>query len=98
MKLVDLTTYILIFAGTIINITSGYIYKTDLETIMVINIIFSVIFLFFNILTKMILKNRKSMIKSSFQVDIPSITNEELKELNKEEEFYEINPADLYNK
>lgn len=98
MKLVDLTTYILIFAGTIINITSGYIYKTDLETIMVINIIFSVIFLFFNILTKMILKNRKSMIKSSFQVDIPSITNEELKELNKEKEFYEINPADLYNK
>lgn len=105
MKFIDLITYIFIFLGTIVNITFGYVFKIEFEKIMINNIFFTVIFLLLNIIVKIVLKDGTGKIelsnnkrKATFQCDIPPISDGELKELSEEEDFKEINPADLYIK
>ncbi|MCK9216533.1 MAG: hypothetical protein M0P77_01240 [Firmicutes bacterium] len=107
MELVNIFTYIFIFLGTVINIVFGYLFKVDFEKIVIINIILTSVFLLLNIILKFLLTEKRSKAKSknkgSFQLEIPPISDEELRELNKEsfsedDSFREVNPASLYNK
>lgn len=105
MKSIEILTYILIVIGTIVNLVFGMIYKLDLTFIMKRNIIITVLFLLLGYISSKILDNIKNNLKtkdekntSSFQYDIPPITDEELKKISEDEDFQEINPAALYIK
>ncbi len=109
MRFVDLLTYIFILFGTVVNISFGFLFKIELERIMINNIILTLLFLILNIATKLTIKqnkikekhnksNNKSKDKTSFQVDIPATSDEELSEIKDENDFHEVNPAFLYKK
>lgn len=110
MEFIDIFTYIFIFLGTIINIIFGYLFKIEFEKIVKINIVLTLVFLLLNIVLKFLLKEKKNKTKlkntenkRSFQLEIPPISDEELKELNEEnlsedDSFREVNPASLYKK
>ena len=105
MKSIETLTYILIVIGTLVNLVFGIINKLDLIFLMKRNIVVTVLFLLFGYISSKVLSNTKNnsefkieKSKSSFQYDIPPITDEELKEIGKDEDFQEINPAALYIK
>lgn len=105
MKSIEILTYILIVIGTLVNLVFGIIYNLDLIFLMKRNIVVTVLFLLFGYISSKVLSNTKNnsefkieKSKSSFQYDIPPITDEELKEIGKDEDFQEINPAALYIK
>mgnify|MGYP001146868311 CR=1 FL=1 len=107
MKLVEILIYILIVIGTCINIISGIVLKIDFIFVMVKNIILTALLLIIGFLLHKVLeyknnfgsrnyRNKENI--PTFQYEIPSLTDEELNELNKEDDFKEVNPADLYIK
>lgn len=107
MKSMEILIYILIIIGTLVNVIFGIVYKVDLIFIMKRNIIITVLFLLLGYISSKVFYNIKSKNntgfnikknKSSFQYDIPPITDEELKKISEEEAFQEVNPAALYIK
>ena len=105
MKSIETLTYILIVIGTLVNLVFGIIYNLDLIFLMKRSIVVTVLFLLFGYISSKVLSNTKNKnnsdfkiekSKSSFQYDIPPITDEELKEISVDEDFQEINPAALY--
>lgn len=107
MKSIEIFTYILIVIGNLVNLIFGIIYKVDLILIMKRNIIITVLFLLLGYISSKVFDNIKNKSnselkternKSSFQYEIPPITDEELKKISEEEAFQEVNPAALYIK
>jgi len=108
MNLIKIIPYIIVIIGLIINLIVGLYFKSNFIVLMFKSIVLTIGLTTCSILISDILeKNYKAKAKnplenkkqsSSFEAYIPPITDEEFASLNKEDDFQEINPADLYNK
>lgn len=107
MSLIVILPYVLIILGLTINITFGLCFGTSIKVLMIKSIFLIIGLTVCGVLISDILRasyiNRKKSKEeekqsSTFEAYIPPITDEELQSLTEEEEFHEINPADLYKK
>ncbi len=110
MDFINVLTYIFIFLGTVINIIFGYLFRVDFERIAIVNIVLTIVFLILSIIAKSVLTGKENKAKLSnsenkgtIQLEIPPISDKELKELNdvdlpEKDSFREVNPASLYTK
>ncbi|MCQ1527974.1 hypothetical protein [Lutispora saccharofermentans] len=108
MNIVEILPILLVIIGLLINIIFGLVYKTNFIVLMVKSIILIISLSACGISISNVLKgngnkrrkdeNAKTQ-PSVFEAHIPSITQDEYKSLNDEdEEFQEMNPAALYKK
>jgi len=108
MNLIKIIPYIIVIIGLIINLIVGLYFKSNFIVLMFKSIVLTIGLTTCSILISDILeKNYKAKAKnplenkkqsSSFEAYIPPMTNEELASLNEDDDFQEINPADLYKK
>lgn len=108
MNIVEMLPILLVIIGLLINIIFGLLYKTDFIILMIKSIVLIISLSACGIFASNVIKeNRNKRRKgnnvknqpSVFEANIPSITQEEYKILNdEEEEFQEISPAALYKK
>ena len=108
MGFINVLPILLVTVGITINTIFGIYYGAKFTVIMIKNIILIISLTTCGILVSNVLKKRyvdykKNKIRSippnKYEAYIPPISDEELTILNTEEdEFYQINPADLYKK
>lgn len=106
MNLIKIIPYALVIIGLVINLIVGLYFKNNFIVLMYKSMILTIGLTTCGILISDILeKNNKMNVKSqledkkqsySFEAYIPPMTAEEVANLNKDDDFQEINPADLY--
>ncbi|WP_372994040.1 hypothetical protein [Lutispora sp.] len=108
MYMIKIIPYALVIIGLIINLIAGLYFNSNFIVLMLKSIVLTISLTTCGILISDTLK-RNYMINVNkqmnekkqsynFEAYIPPITDEEFASLNKEDDFQEINPADLYNK
>lgn len=108
MNIVDTLPILLVIIGLLINIIFGLLYKTNFIILMAKSIILIISLSACGIFVSNVMKENHNKRRkdnnvknqpSVFEAHIPSITQEEYKSLdNEDEEFQEISPAALYKK